>query len=114
MDITTKVAADALQLSPEQAAAILTRLQETGIRIVPRVVDRNAPTPQQARIGVLVAEGWTNKEIGRQLGLTEETVKAHLKQLLTKTQFTNRTQYAVWAKTGVRPASAPPIASVEG
>lgn len=113
MDITTHVAADALQMSPEQAAEVLNKLQGAGIRILPRGIDRNAPTPQEARVGALVAEGYANKEIAHRLDVSEPTVKVHLKGLLRKTQFSNRTQYAVWAKTGQRPASAPPFVKAE-
>jgi two-component system, NarL family, nitrate/nitrite response regulator NarL len=42
-------------------------------------VDQNLPlTERQRQIILVLAEGITNKEIGRRLGLTEGTVKVHL------------------------------------
>jgi len=41
--------------------------------------------------------GETNKIIGRRLGVVEATVKAHVKTILRKLQFDNRTQAAIWA-----------------
>ena len=41
--------------------------------------------------------GSPNKLIGRSLGITEATVKVHIKSLLRKLSATNRTQAAIWA-----------------
>jgi two-component system nitrate/nitrite response regulator NarL len=42
-------------------------------------------------------EGASNKLIARQFGLTEATVKVHVKAILRKTGMKNRTQAAIWA-----------------
>jgi two-component system nitrate/nitrite response regulator NarL len=42
-------------------------------------------------------EGLSNKEIARTLGITEATVKVHVKAILRKAQVRNRTQVAMWA-----------------
>jgi two-component system NarL family response regulator len=39
----------------------------------------------------LVAKGLRNKEIGSVLGLSEETIKVHVKNILAKFQVTDRT-----------------------
>jgi two-component system nitrate/nitrite response regulator NarL len=44
-----------------------------------------------------LVDGLPNKLIARQLGITESTVKVHLKVLLRKLRIQNRTQAAVWA-----------------
>ena len=44
-----------------------------------------------------LVEGLPNKSIARRLGMTESTVKVHLKVLLRKLRIQNRTQAAVWA-----------------
>lgn len=44
-----------------------------------------------------LALGHPNKTIARQLGITESTVKGHLKVLLSKIKVSNRTQAAIWA-----------------
>ena len=40
--------------------------------------------------------GHSNKQIARQLGISEATVKVHLKAVMRKTNAQNRTQAAVW------------------
>jgi two-component system, NarL family, nitrate/nitrite response regulator NarL len=42
-------------------------------------------------------DGLSNKEIARVLGITEATVKVHVKAILRKAQVRNRTQVAMWA-----------------
>ncbi len=36
-------------------------------------------------------KGWTNKEIGNALGITEQTIKEHIKHIMEKTKTTTRT-----------------------
>ncbi len=53
-------------------------------------------------MGCLV-HGKSNKVIARQLGITEATVKVHLKAVLRKLNVSNRTQAALWAvRNGLR------------
>jgi two-component system nitrate/nitrite response regulator NarL len=64
-------------------------------------VDQNLPlTERQRQIILVLAEGITNKEIGRRLGLTEATVKVHLHRIYRKLGIANRTVLAVLAHTG--------------
>lgn len=44
-----------------------------------------------------VALGLSNREIGRSLGISVETVKEHVQNILRKIDATDRTQAAVWA-----------------
>lgn len=44
-----------------------------------------------------VALGLSNKEIGRSLGISMETVKEHVQNVLRKIEVGDRTQAAVWA-----------------
>jgi len=44
-----------------------------------------------------VALGLSNREIGRSLGISIETVKEHVQNILRKVDVTDRTQAAVWA-----------------
>ncbi len=44
-----------------------------------------------------VALGLSNREIGRSLGISVETVKEHVQNILRKISVTDRTQAAVWA-----------------
>jgi two-component system nitrate/nitrite response regulator NarL len=44
-----------------------------------------------------LAAGYPNKQIGFQTGLSESTVKIHLRNIMQKIGATNRTQAAIWA-----------------
>ncbi len=44
-----------------------------------------------------IAMGLSNREIGRSLGISVETVKEHVQNILRKIQAVDRTQAAVWA-----------------
>jgi two-component system nitrate/nitrite response regulator NarL len=56
-------------------------------------------SPREKQILLCLIDGRSNKEIGRVLGISEATVKVHLKALLRKLNVHNRTQVAVWAKS---------------
>jgi two-component system nitrate/nitrite response regulator NarL len=43
--------------------------------------------------------GSPNKVIARQFGITEATVKVHIKAILRKIQLKNRTEAAIWARS---------------
>jgi two-component system nitrate/nitrite response regulator NarL len=45
-----------------------------------------------------LTKGASNKQIARELGLAEATVKVHLKGVLRKMKAANRTQAAMWAQ----------------
>ena len=45
----------------------------------------------------LLAEGYSNKEIGQALGITETTVKTHVTSILSKLHASSRTQAALYA-----------------
>jgi len=53
-------------------------------------------TPRQREIIDLVAAGRTNQEIGRALGIPDQTVKNHLWYVSTLHGHVNRAQLAVW------------------
>jgi DNA-binding NarL/FixJ family response regulator len=57
----------------------------------------NALTPRELEILTLLAEGLSNAEIARTLGLKEPTVKGHLWRLYRKIGVRNRTGAASWA-----------------
>jgi DNA-binding CsgD family transcriptional regulator len=50
----------------------------------------NAVTAQEGRIIALVAEGLTNREVGRQLFISRHTVDTHLRHVFTKLEVTSR------------------------
>lgn len=62
----------------------------------------HSPTPstltaREKEILLLVAKGLTNKQIGQQLFIAENTVKNHIKSLLGKLEVENRVQLASYA-----------------
>ena len=54
-------------------------------------------TERETAVVRLVARGLPNKNIAHELGISEATVKVHLKQVLLVVQVDNRTQLALWA-----------------
>jgi two-component system nitrate/nitrite response regulator NarL len=54
----------------------------------------------------LVASGLSNKGIGRQLNLSEGTVKVHMHNIFTKLGIGNRTALAIWQSTDFRLADS--------
>lgn len=54
-------------------------------------------TEREREILTLVVDGLANKQIARQLGISEKTVKAHLTSAFTRIGVTDRTQAALWA-----------------
>jgi two-component system nitrate/nitrite response regulator NarL len=89
------------------------RLICSGERVFPRELPSRAGTPSHAssplrsdvehlsprekEILSHLTEGHSNKGIARILGITEATVKVHVKILLRKIRVDNRTQAAIWA-----------------
>ena len=55
----------------------------------------------------LVAAGLANKQIARRLGIAERTVKAHLTNIFTRIDVTDRTQAALWAERNLPPVVGP-------
>lgn len=52
---------------------------------------------REREVLVLVVRGLANKQIARQLGITERTVKGHLTSAFQRIGVTDRTQAALWA-----------------
>lgn len=60
--------------------------------------DKDIPlTNREMQVLRHVALGLSNREIGRSLGISIETVKEHVQNILRKIDVTDRTQAAVWA-----------------
>jgi NarL family two-component system response regulator LiaR len=71
-------------------------------------------TEREREVLVLLAEGRSNKEIARQLRVTERTVKGHVGNVLGKLGVSSRTQAAIYAmRHGLVPddRAAPTIAA---
>ncbi|HWC36513.1 MAG TPA: response regulator transcription factor [Mycobacteriales bacterium] len=57
-----------------------------------------ALTPQERRVLDHVSAGLTNRQIARQCGIAEKTVKNHVSAILRKLEFSSRTQAALYAR----------------
>ena len=55
-------------------------------------------SPRERQVLALVSEGMANKQIGRALGITERTVKAHLVNVFRRIGVSDRTSAALWAR----------------
>ncbi len=55
-------------------------------------------SPRELEVLRLVTEGRANKQIGRALGITERTVKAHLSRVFRQIGVADRTSAALWAR----------------
>ena len=61
---------------------------------------------REAQILHCLTQGASNKLIARDLGVTEATVKVHIKAILRKVKVANRTQAAMWAQQHLQLASS--------
>jgi DNA-binding NarL/FixJ family response regulator len=85
-----EVVAGGSPLDPKAARVLLTGRR--AVRPGPALSDREREVLQ------LVAEGLPNKSIGRRLGITERTVKAHLTSIYQQLGVSDRTQAALWVQ----------------
>jgi len=71
----------------------------TGALATPRLAaDVEVPlTRREGEILNHLAQGMTNEEIAKAVGISYETVKEHVQHILKKVGVTDRTQAAVWA-----------------
>jgi DNA-binding NarL/FixJ family response regulator len=91
-------AAGQVQLSPSAAARLMREV---------KAPDRpEALSQRELEVLRLLARGLANKEIARDLGITEKTVKTHVSSILGKLGVQSRTQAALYAgRVGVVPVS---------
>jgi two-component system, NarL family, response regulator LiaR len=82
-------AAGQVFLSPEAAAQLVRQVK------APEGPERL--TPREVEVLRLMALGRANKQIARELGVGEETVKTHVRKILSKLHASSRTQAALYA-----------------
>ena len=83
-------------LSPEhpEEAQILVTIEVIGRQqhvILEQSKARFHLTEREGTVVEHLLKGWTNKEIGNALGITEQTIKEHIKHIMEKTKTTTRT-----------------------
>jgi len=70
-----------------------------GLVDIKGVSDQTNLSDRERQILRCLLDGHSNKHIARALGITEGTVKVHLKALMRKISAVNRTQAALWARS---------------
>ncbi|MEV7802013.1 response regulator transcription factor [Microbispora sp. NPDC088329] len=92
------VAGGAAYLSPRIAQKVITRL--SGGRLARADTARRQVemlTPREREVLALVGRGMSNQDIGRELFLSEGTVKSHVSAILLRLGLNNRVQAAIVA-----------------
>jgi DNA-binding NarL/FixJ family response regulator len=103
------VAAGEPLLDPRVTQHTLKWIKHLSERSRARVLD--PLSPQEHRMLPLLAQGQTNKEIARELSLSEKTVKNYLANIYSKLGITRRSQAAAYYASGIpfrHASSAPP------
>ena len=85
------VAAGRSILDPDATSRVLRLLRGSGSE---HGTDLSVLSTQERRVLALVADGLTNKQVGEQLGLSENTVKNYLVNVFEKLQVKRRAQAA--------------------
>ena len=62
-----------------------------------RLVEAPSLTVRETQVLACLAEGWSNKQVARALGISIRTVAVHVSNLLRKTGSASRTEAALWA-----------------
>ena len=95
-DLITTLQAAAAGESPSRVGEL--RRVAAAMKLRQVVDDDEVPlTQRETQVLRHVALGLSNKEIGRSLEISVETVKEHVQNILRKVAVTDRTQAAVWA-----------------
>ena len=81
-----------LDCSPEIAASMMRALFRTGLAAAPVPEAGGHLTPREEQVARLVTHALSNKEIARELGLSESTVKHHMHSILGKYGLATRGQ----------------------
>lgn len=102
------MSAPALLMALKLAASGQVFVPWSGDLAKPRESDSALPLPalseRQGEVLTRVVAGLSNKEIARQLGLSEVTIKIHVAALCRKFEVANRTQLATGAlRAGIKP-----------
>lgn len=85
---------EGLALVPSE---MLRDIREALADVAPAVAEFAHLTEQEDRVLSLIAEGCSNKMIARRLGISDGTVRVHVRSLLKKLGVQNRTQAALLA-----------------
>jgi DNA-binding CsgD family transcriptional regulator len=85
-----------MQPALEQALAVRDSNAPAMARAAGRESASDVLTAREREIATLVADGLSNRDIAKQLVITEGTVEVHVKHILGKLGFSSRAQVAGW------------------
>jgi len=97
-DMIRAVSRNETPISPAVAGRLIAEIQSGGSARTTSPTEPEGPpiTRRELEILRLVAEGLSNREIGRKLSITEGTVKNHVHNALEKLHMENRIQAAAY------------------
>lgn len=84
-------------MNPEIATAIIENKTMDKSKALDKVKNTYNLTSRELEIITEISEGFTNKEIGERLFITEGTVKNNITEILSKLELRDRTQIAIFA-----------------
>ena len=99
-------------LTPRSVTALVTFLRETAGKSSSKIAAIGRLSAREQEVLDLLSHGYSNREIGSQLCVTESTVRAHIHNVLDKLQLNNRVQAATFA-LGLRPIGVDPSGQVK-
>lgn len=98
--LVTDMAVELFERAKEGQEEVIDRLTIGGFRgQLEKKISHGSITlsGRESEILRCLVDGDSNKAIANRLGITESTVKVHMKSLLRKLKVSNRTQAALWA-----------------
>ncbi|NUS10675.1 MAG: response regulator transcription factor [Streptomyces sp.] len=98
------VASGQSMLDPATTARLMSSLRQDKTATEPEQQALSSLSPREREILDLIGEGLTNRQIGKQLYLSEKTVKNNVSRLLAKLGVERRVQAAVIATQGPTPS----------
>ena len=85
--------------SPRMTASLFSRIAELANERMPKIPANSVKlTPRELEIINLIADGLSNKEIGKRLFIETQTVKNHIHNILDKLQLYNRLEVVQYAR----------------
>ncbi|WP_328456117.1 response regulator transcription factor [Streptomyces sp. NBC_00386] len=100
------VASGQSMLDPTTTARLMRKLRTDPAEEPPLSPELAGLSPRERDILALIGDGLTNREIGKELYLSEKTVKNHISRLLAKLGVQRRVQAAVLANQFEHPETA--------
>ena len=100
-------------LSPDEFLQNLHSIAQGNVRIEPELMDAIIMaktvklTKRESELVMLVAQGLKNKEIGAELNITENTVKAYLSRLFQKLNVKDRLDLALYGLKNLKAPAGP-------